>query len=44
MKQQWESNKEEHQVPVDEEAVAQVVSVQTGIPAARLTEAESENF
>lgn len=44
MKQQWESNKEEHQVPVDEEAVAQVVSVQTGIPAARLTEAESEKL
>ncbi|CRH47460.1 ATP-dependent Clp protease%2C ATP-binding subunit ClpC [Chlamydia trachomatis] len=44
MKQQWESNKEEHQVPVDEEAVAQVVSLQTGIPAARLTEAESEKL
>ncbi|WP_100934817.1 ATP-dependent Clp protease ATP-binding subunit [Candidatus Chlamydia corallus] len=44
MKQEWENHKEEHQVPVDEEAVAQVVSLQTGIPSARLTEAESEKL
>lgn len=44
MKQEWETNKEEHQIPVDEEAVAQVVSMQTGIPSARLTEAESEKL
>lgn len=44
MKQEWENNKEEHQVPVDEEAVAQVVSLQTGIPSSRLTEAESEKL
>ncbi|EPP34387.1 negative regulator of genetic competence ClpC/MecB [Chlamydia ibidis] len=44
MKQEWENHKEEHQVPVDEEAVAQVVSLQTGIPSSRLTEAESEKL
>lgn len=44
MKQEWENHKEEHQIPVDEEAVAQVVSLQTGIPSARLTEAESEKL
>ncbi|ANG66387.1 ATP-dependent Clp protease ATP-binding subunit [Chlamydia gallinacea] len=44
MKQEWENHKEEHQIPVDEEAVAQVVSLQTGIPSARLTEAESNKL
>lgn len=44
MKQEWEHHKEEHQIPVDEEAVAQVVSLQTGIPSARLTEAESNKL
>lgn len=44
MKLEWENHKEEHQVPVDEEAVASVVSLQTGIPSARLTEAESEKL
>ncbi len=38
---EWETNKEEHQVPVDEEAVAQVVASQTGIPVTQLTEAET---
>lgn len=41
---EWETNKEEHQIPVDEEAVAQVVSSQTGIPVTRLTEAETEKL
>lgn len=37
----WETHKEEHQVPVDEEAVAQVVASQTGIPVTQLTEEET---
>lgn len=41
---EWETNKEEHQVPVDEEAVAQVVASQTGIPVTRLTEAETQKL
>ncbi|WP_213318490.1 ATP-dependent Clp protease ATP-binding subunit [Chlamydiifrater volucris] len=44
MKSEWENHKEEHQFPVDEEAVAQVVALQTGIPVSRLTEAESEKL
>jgi len=38
---EWETHKEEHQVPVDEDAVAQVVASQTGIPVTRLTEEET---
>ncbi|MBS0621153.1 MAG: ATP-dependent Clp protease ATP-binding subunit [Verrucomicrobia bacterium] len=38
---EWESNKDEHQVIVDEEEVAQIVSKQTGIPLTRLTEGET---
>ncbi len=38
---EWESNKDEHQVIVDEEDVAQIVSKQTGIPLTRLTEGET---
>ncbi len=41
---EWETNKEEHQVPVDEEAVAQVVASQTGIPVTRLTEEETQKL
>ena len=41
---EWETNKEEHQVPVDEEAVAQVVASQTGIPVTQLTEAETKKL
>lgn len=44
MKLEWENHKEEHQIAVDEEAVAQVVALQTGIPAARLTEAEADKL
>jgi len=39
---EWESNKEEHQVIVDEEEVAHIISKQTGIPLTRLTEGETE--
>ena len=41
---EWETNKEEHQVPVDEEAVAQVIASQTGIPVTRLTEEETQKL
>lgn len=41
IRSEWESNKEEHQVIVDEEEVAQIVSKQTGVPLTRLTEAET---
>lgn len=44
LKTEWETNKEEHQVPVDEEAVAQVVATQTGIPVTQLTEAETQKL
>lgn len=38
---QWESSKEEHQVIVDEEEIAAIISKQTGIPLTRLTEGET---
>lgn len=38
---EWESNKEEHQVIVDDEDVAVVIAKQTGIPISRLTEEET---
>lgn len=44
IRSEWESHKEEHQVPVDEEAVAQVVASQTGIPVTQLTEAETQRL
>ncbi len=42
MKQSWEKRKEEHQVIVDEDDIAQVVGKLTGIPTTRLTEAETQ--
>lgn len=41
MKNQWEKNKEEHKVIVDEDDVAHIVAKQTGIPVTRLTEGET---
>ncbi len=41
IRSQWESNKDEHQVIVDEEEVAVIVSKQTGVPLSRLTEGET---
>jgi ATP-dependent Clp protease ATP-binding subunit ClpC len=38
---EWENKKEEHQVIVDEEDVASIISKQTGIPLTRLTEGET---
>jgi ATP-dependent Clp protease ATP-binding subunit ClpC len=39
---EWEINKEEHEVVVDDEDVAAVVAKQTGIPLTRLTEGETQ--
>ncbi|SCA62381.1 Probable ATP-dependent Clp protease ATP-binding subunit [Chlamydiales bacterium SCGC AG-110-M15] len=39
---EWEVNKEEHQVIVDDEDVATVIAKQTGIPITRLTEGETQ--
>lgn len=44
MRAEWEINKEEHQVSVDEEDVASVVAKQTGIPLHRLTEGETQKI
>ncbi|MEI6532045.1 MAG: ATP-dependent Clp protease ATP-binding subunit, partial [Chlamydiota bacterium] len=41
IRSEWESNKEEHQVIVDDEDVANVIAKQTGIPISRLTEEET---
>ncbi len=41
---QWEVNKEEHEVTVDDEDVAAVVSKQTGVPIFRLTEGEAQKI
>ncbi len=41
IRSEWESNKEEHQVIVDEEEVAHIIAKQTGIPLTRLTEGET---
>ncbi|MFZ4099972.1 MAG: ATP-dependent Clp protease ATP-binding subunit [Chlamydiia bacterium] len=44
MRTEWEANKEEHQVIVDEDDIASIVAKQTGIPVTRLTEAESSKI
>jgi ATP-dependent Clp protease ATP-binding subunit ClpC len=41
IRSEWESNKEEHQVIVDEEEVANIISKMTGVPLSRLTEGET---
>lgn len=41
---EWETTKEEHQVVVDAEDVASVVSRQTGVPIHRLTEGEAQKI
>lgn len=41
---EWESHKEEHQLPVDEESVAAVIANQTGIPVTQLTEEETQKL
>lgn len=42
LRAEWEINKEEHEVIVDDEDVAAVVAKQTGIPLTRLTEGETQ--
>lgn len=42
IKSQWESNKEEHEVVVEDEDIANVIARQTGIPLSRLTEGETQ--
>ena len=44
IRSEWENHKEEHQVPVDEEAVAAVVATSTGIPVTQLTEEETHKL
>lgn len=39
---QWEINKEEHTVIVEDEDVANIVAKQTGVPVSRLTEGETQ--
>lgn len=39
---QWEVNREEHQVIVEDEDVANVIAKNTGIPLSRLTEGETQ--
>jgi ATP-dependent Clp protease ATP-binding subunit ClpC len=42
LKAQWEINKEEHTVIVEDEDIANVIAKQTGIPLSRLTEGETQ--
>jgi ATP-dependent Clp protease ATP-binding subunit ClpC len=42
LRAQWESNKEEHTVIVEDEDIASVIAKQTGIPLNRLTEGETQ--
>lgn len=42
IRNEWETNKEEHEVVVEDEDVANVVARQTGIPINRLTEGETQ--
>ena len=41
---EWEVNKEEHEVNVDDEDIAAVVAKQTGVPIFRLTEGETQKI
>lgn len=42
IRSEWEINKKEHEVIVEDEDIAQVVSRQTGVPLSRLTEGETQ--
>lgn len=42
IRNQWENNKEEHEVVVEDEDIAAVIARQTGIPLSRLTEGETQ--
>lgn len=41
LRTQWEINKEEHEVIVEDDDIANVIARQTGIPVSRLTEGET---
>ncbi|MCM5527216.1 ATP-dependent Clp protease ATP-binding subunit [Parasegetibacter sp. NRK P23] len=43
-KHQWEEESKHKRYPIDEEAIAEVVSMMTGIPVKRMVEAESEKL
>lgn len=42
IRSQWETNKEEHEVVVEDEDIALVISGQSGIPLSKLTEGETQ--
>jgi len=42
VRSEWEEEKKEHSVVINEESIAQVISKQTGVPLTRLTEGEVE--
>ncbi len=42
MRVEWEINKEEHQVIVEDDDIANVIATQTGIPLNRLTQGETQ--
>lgn len=42
IRSEWETNKEEHEVVVEDEDIATVISKQTGVPLSRLTEGETQ--
>ncbi len=42
LRTEWEAHKDEHLPIVDEEAIANIVATQTGVPLTRLTEGETE--
>lgn len=42
IRSEWETNKEEHEVLVEDEDIAAVIARQTGIPLSRLTEGETQ--
>ncbi|WP_153801101.1 ATP-dependent Clp protease ATP-binding subunit [Foetidibacter luteolus] len=43
-KNQWEEESKHKRYPIDEEAIAEVVSMMTGIPVKRMVQAESEKL
>jgi len=44
IKNQWEENKKENEVIVEDEDIADVIAKQTGIPISRLTQGETEKI
>lgn len=44
VRSQWETNKEEHAVIVEDEDIASLISKHTGVPLSRLTEGETQKI